>query len=421
MRKSANVKNLYEILNPNYFEKIIGCTKLIAKYDELTETYGAPSLAANMGTLLKDAIDVAILITLKKYKSKSEQLENLRTLKDLITNEWKYEISTIANNNLEQRKWNKPSLIPLAQDLNLIRTFLNVQSKKHQDKLKSDNNDESSYKQLQEVTFVQLILLNRRRVGELQRITLKTYKENIEKKISTEFDQCLTETERILLKSFHRITVRGKRGRGVPVLFTEKMVSATNLLLKLRSNFISETNIYLFGQTNSNNCITGFKAISKYVRLAGVENPKAITSTKLRKHLATMSQVVNLTDQDLDQLASFMGHTTNIHKEYYRLPNDVFQTAKISKLLLLSEKGKLSKFKGKRLEDIDIDLCVSEAESDDQLDFDDFPHAGADSQHQPSTSSATTHSTGCNDEMPASIPISVCIISNKNNNNSIDW
>ncbi|XP_046402981.1 uncharacterized protein LOC124168756 [Ischnura elegans] len=63
-----------------------------------------------------------------------------------------------------------------------------------------------------------------------------------------------------------------------------------------------------------------------------------------------------MTDNDIEQLATFMGHTAGIHKQSYRLPDDVYQAAKISKILLLMEKGEAADFKGKNLDEIDINL-----------------------------------------------------------------
>lgn len=148
------------------------------------------------------------------------------------------------------------------------------------------------------------------------------------------------------------------------------MVRNTDLLLQLRQNFVDQENIYLFPNTKSLSSICGSKAIYKHVRLAGVKNAAALTSTRLRKHLATMSQVINLSQQDLEQLAGFMGHTSEIHKTYYRLPNDVYQMAKVSKLLILNERGEASKYKGMNLDDINIDLDVVEDNSEDDQDDD---------------------------------------------------
>ncbi|XP_050503549.1 uncharacterized protein LOC126882618 [Diabrotica virgifera virgifera] len=368
IKKKIKVKSLQEVLDPIYFDIIVESTKQISKFDPRSETYGAPSLASNMGTLLKECLDVAYNMQLKTCAIETDAMKKLKAFKDLITSEWQYEISTIANSYLSQKKWNKPSLVPLAEDLTLLRSYLLTEAEKCRNTLNDNPEDLKAFKTLQEISYIQLLLLNRRRAGELQRITVKTYTTNINNTSSSEFDDCISESEKILIKSFKRVVIKGKRGRGVPVLFTDEMVKNTDILLKFRRYFIAESNIYLFASTTSSSSISGTKAMNKRVRIAGVKNAAALTSTKLRKHLATMSQVINLTEQDLEQLAIFMGHTSDIHKTYYRLPNDVYQMAKVSKLLLLNETGEASKFKGKRLDEININLDPVKDESNDEIE-----------------------------------------------------
>ncbi|CAH1153968.1 unnamed protein product [Phaedon cochleariae] len=103
-----------------------------------------------------------------------------------------------------------------------------------------------------------------------------------------------------------------------------------------------------------------------------------------------MSQVINLSEQDSEQLASFMGHTSDIHKSCYRLPNDVYQMAKVSKLLLLNEKGQAHKFKGKTLDDIEIDLDIVEEENSDE---DDDEEIDFENQHETLDQTAKDAST----------------------------
>uniref|UniRef100_A0A6P7H056 Uncharacterized protein LOC114349178 n=1 Tax=Diabrotica virgifera virgifera TaxID=50390 RepID=A0A6P7H056_DIAVI len=62
-----------------------------------------------------------------------------------------------------------------------------------------------------------------------------------------------------------------------------------------------------------------------------------------------------------------MGHTIGIYKGSYRLPDDIYQTAKISKLLLLMEQGGAAQFKGKSLNDIDLDLEENLLNTDDNM------------------------------------------------------
>jgi hypothetical protein len=65
-----------------------------------------------------------------------------------------------------------------------------------------------------------------------------------------------------------------------------------------------------------------------------------------QKHIVTMSQNLNLTNIELDQLSVFMGNEVRVHREYYSLPESTIQLVNIFKILIASEKGKLHQFKG---------------------------------------------------------------------------
>ena len=62
--------------------------------------------------------------------------------------------------------------------------------------------------------------------------------------------------------------------------------------------------------------------------------------------MATLSQVMNLTEHKLDQLAQFMGHDARIHREFYRLPHYVTQTAKMAKILIGTERDNTGQLRG---------------------------------------------------------------------------
>lgn len=121
---------------------------------------------------------------------------------------------------------------------------------------------------------------------------------------------------------------------------------------------MAANNPFLFALPNlqRDSHICGYKALQKFARFCGAKNPEALTSTKLRKHLATITQLFNMTESDLEQLANFKGHTLGVHKNSYRLPDDIYQTTKISKLLYLMEKGDAAQYKGKDQDEMDLNL-----------------------------------------------------------------
>lgn len=61
-----------------------------------------------------------------------------------------------------------------------------------------------------------------------------------------------------------------------------------------------------------------------------------------------------MNDTEMDQLADFLGHDIRIHRKYYRLPEGTLQLAKITKVLMAMEQGRLNEFRGKGLDQISI-------------------------------------------------------------------
>jgi len=77
-----------------------------------------------------------------------------------------------------------------------------------------------------------------------------------------------------------------------------------------------------------------------------------------------MAQVVSLKEHETESLATFMGHDITVHRQFYRLPLDVMQVARISKIFLAAEQGKISDYAGKALDDIPVDKDEEVEEED---------------------------------------------------------
>ena len=75
----------------------------------------------------------------------------------------------------------------------------------------------------------------------------------------------------------------------------------------------------------------------------------------MRHVFAYKFQVFNLSDVELEELARHMGHELRVHRQFYRLQEDVIEMAKISKLLLVVEMGKAHSFSGMSIDDIRLE------------------------------------------------------------------
>ncbi|KAG5865241.1 hypothetical protein JTB14_029982 [Gonioctena quinquepunctata] len=129
--KSLNpsIKNLYDALQPVYFDSFVQATKIVAKYDSLTQKFESPTYAMNIQTSLKQCCDIAILVGLRRKRenftiASADTEANFVMFKRLLEDDWKFEISTSAAHDLHIKKWNKITILPLAADLRDFRQYL---------------------------------------------------------------------------------------------------------------------------------------------------------------------------------------------------------------------------------------------------------------------------------------------------------
>lgn len=134
------------------------------------------------------------------------------------------------------------------------------------------------------------------------------------------------------------------------------MMTSMDLLVNTRRDCeVLDENPFMFARPRALTHIRGSDVVRQIAQSCGAKQPEALSSTKLRKHMATMSKILNLKDNEMDNLADFLGHDIRVHREYYRLPEGTLQLAKISKVLMAMERGQLSDFKGRNLDEIIID------------------------------------------------------------------
>ncbi|KAJ8941808.1 hypothetical protein NQ314_010275 [Rhamnusium bicolor] len=123
---------------------------------------------------------------------------------------------------------------------------------------------------------------------------------------------------------------------------------------EVRSKFVTD-NDFVF-HTSGQGFIDRTKVLHRYVNKCKVERPGSITVTRLRKHLATITQLLQFSNNDMEQLSKCMGRTLKTHCNVYRMSDKIYQTAKVSKLLLLLTEGGTKQFRGKTLDEIQINL-----------------------------------------------------------------
>ena len=193
---------------------------------------------------------------------------------------------------------------------------------------------------LAEVTLISIQLFNRRRAGEIERILIDDFKnhEKIDENTIGEAYRKFTTEEKQAAMKYTRFTIRDKLGRTVPVLLHRELLVCCELILKHRfAAGVSKKNLYLFGIPGTlkgdYKYLRACQLMRKFAVECGAANPETLRGTILRKHVATMCINFNLTENEVSDLASFLGHAEKIHKEHYRQPIICREILQISKLL----------------------------------------------------------------------------------------
>lgn len=351
---NRKVKKLEDIVVPPMFKFAVDAAKKASGFTKSKYRYDRPSLAVKIGHSLKTVGDILIG---HYVKAEDEVAANrVRSFLGLLSSEWNHYVSHRARTNLEENKWYKKEMIPLTEDVIQLQKYLKSTEENATEKLR-EGPDPKAYAMLSESILSQIILFNRRRQGEAAKMLLETYENKNTEALNEDVMQCLTKFERDLSNEFTRIVIRGKRGRKVPVLLTREMTRGLDFLIEHRTqeNSILFNNKYVFARPKSDSHLRGSDCLRKFANLCDAKHPETLTSTHLRKHIATLCQIMNLKDHELDQVAKFMGHDIRVHREYYRLTENTIQLAKMSKLLMAIECG-TAVYKGKSLDEIDLEL-----------------------------------------------------------------
>ena len=131
----------------------------------------------------------------------------------------------------------------------------------------------------------------------------------------------MSDTEKILTQHFNYMSTRGKRGRRVPILYSGLIKKALDTLVANRGKAgIQQDNEYLF-PNSSDNFIRGCDAVrelvNEYSPKYKFQKPHLIRSTKLRKHVSTVAQILILSGEQLLSLPNHFGHSEAVHRQFY--------------------------------------------------------------------------------------------------------
>uniref|UniRef100_A0A096LZJ8 Uncharacterized protein n=1 Tax=Poecilia formosa TaxID=48698 RepID=A0A096LZJ8_POEFO len=337
-KKTTPMKTIEQHVKPANFMLVVESVKNLAGFVVETSTHKCPSLALKIRYSLKKTSELV--------ESCANVLGNSRAAKNAraFQNVWNEFVSPALLRTLQESKWDAPQLLPFTKDVQTLHSYLSEQQQRLYNELSAEASPQT-WANLAKVTLTRVILFNRRRSGEVK-MPLPAYQSTYPSSDQDDLKEALAD----LCEHFRRLEIKGKRGRKVPVRLTPEMQQSLDMLVSQRQECAVPTeNIHLFARPSAVSSYRVSNCLRYFASTCGDTH-----FNKLRKQTATLSQILNLSNTELDQVAYFLGHDIRVHRQFYRLPEGTLQLAKISKVLVALEQGCLVEFKGKSLDDIDI-------------------------------------------------------------------
>lgn len=164
LKESTGVEHLFEILRAQFFDNLVSATKIMSGYNSETRMFKANSLALLPLTSERDV----------------------------------YQISKFCNGMEEAKDACK--------------------------KITDGRQLKLNFRRLLECVFALTLLLNRKRIGEVQFLKVETYETSVNQNEREEFSKSLSETEKKLTKNFKRVVTLGKGSKPVAILFSMNII-----------------------------------------------------------------------------------------------------------------------------------------------------------------------------------------------------
>ena len=152
-----------------------------------------------------------------------------------------------------------------------------------------------------------------------------------------------------------------RKGRLVPILFTEEATFAIRILVKERYlPRINKEQKYIF-MTSGDSRLKGWDTLQAVTKqIVGLVSPELLTPTRTQTFLSTLLQLLDMPDGELTWVRNHMGHTKDTHFAWYRRELSTNELTEMARILRAVDEGK--NIKKKKIDDfINIDDTVMDA------------------------------------------------------------
>ncbi|KAK3537675.1 hypothetical protein QTP70_017092, partial [Hemibagrus guttatus] len=275
-----------ELTPSNGFSLALEAVKKVGGFDPDLNRF-KKSVALKMGYSLKCATEVA----LEENDMADEARNHAKKFIELLGTDWlSYEPPSPC-------KKTEGDIIQLIDDVVKLQNFLKNTEDKAIVELMAHPNCKS-WQRLRESLLAQVALFNRGRRNIVEKMLLEEYIQRDKEPIHGKMYEPLSKLEQALSGALIRVGVSCKDGSWVPVMFTERMASSLDILIKYREDVgVPMDNPYMFPQMTADSHIRAHDCIRIFAQNCGVTKLEVTT----RKYVATIFQIRNLNCSEKQQ------------------------------------------------------------------------------------------------------------------------
>ena len=198
---------------------------------------------------------------------------------------------------------------------------------------------------VRDAVCARLVIYNGRRGGEPARLYIYQWKEALD---GTWIRPQIREQYKNEIETGNRITFQeGKGNRQVPVFFPPYLVPALVFLCSSdirRGANVSTKNQYLFPSTKqSENHVNGWHALANCIEKSGLG--KKMNGTMNRHRVISIIGSLDLSEEDQNLAYDHFGHSKDVNKHIYQIPQAERQLATTGRILSLIDQNKHEKRK----------------------------------------------------------------------------
>lgn len=199
---NSNVTEFFDIYNPLIYDDCIKAVNKVADFDHINKKYGVPSVASNIGTYLKHIGKLLITECIKMSDLKKQQ--STENFLKIVQEDYGISINKIVEENITQHKRQKKVLLPSMEDIKKLHLYLKNKRILSYKQLKK----KFLYKtwlELAKVTLTSIQVFNRRRAGEIERVTIEDFntREGVTKQSCKDLYRSLGKNlQQVLIKYF---------------------------------------------------------------------------------------------------------------------------------------------------------------------------------------------------------------------------